>query len=148
MKGQSFLKTSMNLYILEATSSSKTTTSAADTLKPVVSTPTATITLPTLSAPFPPTAAANDFSALMLSGIHQQLAAANYMQQMQRMAAIENLAKQYPNLWSGTTSQSNAVNNSLVVTGAWPDPNVFGSLMSATARSPVNLTGTKETTKK
>lgn len=92
----------------------------------------------------------------MFAGYQQQLAAANYMQQLQRMIAIENLSKQYSGIWSGANAAAATPLVAPVGAGSWPDAqHVLGSLVTSTAattpavtRSPVNLTNAKESPKK
>ncbi|VDM32210.1 unnamed protein product [Toxocara canis] len=66
-----------------------------------------------------------DFS-LMFGGLQHQIVAANYMQQMQRMATIESLAKQYSGIWAGAAAAA-------AQSPAWPDPNMLSALFSGTA---------------
>ncbi|VDN05581.1 unnamed protein product [Thelazia callipaeda] len=45
---------------------------------------------------------AADLTSFMLSGYQHQLAAATYMQHLQRMIAMDNFSKQYSGIWPGT----------------------------------------------
>lgn len=74
-----------------------------------------------------------DFS-LMFGGLQQQIAAANYMQQMQRMATIETLAKQYSGIWAGAAAAS-------AQSHSWPDANMLSVFFSNGMRGtqPISL---------
>lgn len=92
-----------------------------------------------------------DLTSFMLSGYHQQLAAANYMQHLQRMFAMENLSKQYSGIWSGAAATATPLSSTVT---AWPEgqQHTLGSLVTTaisagTTRSPINLTNSKESPK-
>lgn len=97
-----------------------------------------------------------DLTSFVLSGYQQQLAAANYMQHLQRMIAMENLSKQYSGIWPGTAATATPLVGATATSGgSWPETqNVFGSLMTGgaaitgAAKSPVNLTNPKDDSKK
>uniref|UniRef100_A0A9J2PIK9 Homeobox domain-containing protein n=1 Tax=Ascaris lumbricoides TaxID=6252 RepID=A0A9J2PIK9_ASCLU len=74
-----------------------------------------------------------DFT-LMFGGLQQQLVAANYMQQMQRMATIETLAKQYSGIWAGAAAAS-------AQSHSWPDANMLSVFFSSGVRGtqPISL---------
>uniref|UniRef100_A0AAF5Q6I2 Homeobox domain-containing protein n=3 Tax=Wuchereria bancrofti TaxID=6293 RepID=A0AAF5Q6I2_WUCBA len=98
------------------------------------------------------TTAGTDLTSFVLSGYQQQLAAANYMQHLQRMIAMENLSKQYSGIWPGTTATATSLVGS---GGSWSETqHMFTPLMSSSAavtgtiKSPVNLTNPKDGSKK
>ncbi|MFH4975381.1 hypothetical protein AB6A40_002090 [Gnathostoma spinigerum] len=101
-----------------------TTESATEPAKPVNSVtaalPSSTIAATAFSPFIPPTSISADASSLMFGGLQQQIAAANYMQ-LQRMAAMESLAKQYSGIWPGVSQASGLVRN-------WTDAHLLNSL--------------------
>lgn len=102
------------------------------------------------------TTAGTDLTSFVLSGYQQQLAAANYMQHLQRMIAMENLSKQYSGIWTGTAATATPLVGATAASGGlWSETqHVFRSLMTSgaaitsTAKSPVNLTNSKDDSKK
>ncbi|KAL3991184.1 Homeobox domain family protein [Acanthocheilonema viteae] len=100
--------------------------------------------------------AGTDLTSFVLSGYQQQLAAANYMQHLQRMIAMENLSKQYSGIWPGTAATASPLVGATAGSGgSWFETqHVFGSLMTSgaaitgTTKSPVNLTNPKDDSKK
>ncbi|CAG9536355.1 unnamed protein product [Cercopithifilaria johnstoni] len=102
------------------------------------------------------TTAGTDLTSFVLSGYQQQLAAANYMQHLQRMIAMENLSKQYSGIWPGTAATTTPLIGVTAASGgSWSETqHVFGSLISSgaaitgTTKSPVNLTNPKDESKK
>lgn len=102
------------------------------------------------------TTAGADLTSFVLSGYQQQLAAANYMQHLQRMIAMENLSKQYSGIWPGAAATATPLVGATAASGgSWSDTqHMFGSLMTSdaattgTTKSPVNLTNPKDDSKK
>uniref|UniRef100_A0A1I7VJN2 Homeobox domain-containing protein n=1 Tax=Loa loa TaxID=7209 RepID=A0A1I7VJN2_LOALO len=102
------------------------------------------------------TTAGTDLTSFVLSGYQQQLAAANYMQHLQRMIAMENLSKQYSGIWPGTAATAIPLVGATVTSGgSWSETqHMFGSLMTSgtattgTTKTPVNLTNPKDGSKK
>ncbi|VDK89354.1 unnamed protein product, partial [Onchocerca ochengi] len=102
-------------------------------------------------------ATGTDLTSFVLSGYQQQLAAANYMQHLQRMIAMDNLSKQYSGIWPGTAATiAPLVGATTATAGSWPETqqHMFGSLMTSGAnimgsrKSPVNLTNSKDGSEK
>lgn len=110
----------------------------------------------------PATTTGTDLTSFVLSGYQQQIAAANYMQHLHRMIAMENLSNQYSGIWPGTATAATPaatattlVGGSVASGGPWSETqHMLGSLvtsgtaLTAPTKSPINLTNSKESSNK